>query len=129
MVGTDLRLALVLEAISKVLLTNSPQGLNDIMHQDITWHGLYQGQVCHGRDEAIDLIARHLQDEPISINELECIVTFEKVIVGISGSGFNPLNENANIGKKLYYSFVFEDHKVLEWKVFANREDALENIS
>ena len=120
-------LAAILAAWTAMLRTGGTDELAAILDPDVVWWGILPEQVCHGRDETLDILARN-RPRPPRITRVEAQESGHRVAVSVEGPDFpagGPLPADAP--RSLL--FTFRGGKVIEMQSLPGRDAAFALLS
>ena len=125
-------LATVLGAWLDATRAGALDPLEAIMDEDISWHGIVPGTVCHGRAETIETMRRGMETLP-RITKMEAIEMGDVVVMSLTGPDFRypDWEERPELERgrpQLFMRLTLRAGRVTEMRATGSREDALERI-
>ena len=98
-------------------------GASSLLAPDVTWQGLRDDFVCHGRDEVIDTF-RGALDERREIDALEFIRGEDRIVMGARGPNMTEVAGEPLEGQ-IYNVFTLRDGRVTRIDDYRRRAEAL----
>jgi ketosteroid isomerase-like protein len=96
-------------------------GAAELLDPDISWRGLREEWVCHGREEVIDTFRRALEQRR-EIDALEFTRGGEQVVLGARGPNIGPEEEPL---EQIFNVFTLRDARIVRIEDFRGRREAL----
>jgi hypothetical protein len=118
-------LEIILGGLVDAVRNQDPERITDFLAPDLTWEGLAPGLRCDGRDQAMGVIRSRFAAAPLTVEAVEAIDAGQHVIVGLRGPGFNGIPGDLETVGQIYNVFTFSDGKVVRWRDYGTREQAL----
>lgn len=118
-------LGIVLSGITKVLGSQDADGIAELLAPDVVWEGLLPGMRCDNREQAMRIIRHAFADKRVTADAIEAFTTGDNVVVGLHGPGFNGTPGDRETVGQLYYVLAMRDGKVVHWRVYVTRPEAL----
>lgn len=115
----------ILGGLADAIRYRDPQRIAEFLAPDLVWEGASPGLRCDGREQAMGLIGNRLLAAPLTVHAVEAIDAGEHVIVGLRGPGFNLIPGDRTTVGQTYFVFTFSDGKVVRWRDFRTRAEAL----
>jgi limonene-1,2-epoxide hydrolase len=116
---------IILGGLVDAVRNQDPEHITDFLAPDLTWEGLAPGLRCDGRDQAMGVIRSRFAAAPLTVEAVEAIDAGQHVIVGLRGPGFNGIPGDLETVGQIYNVFTFSDGKVVRWRDYRTREQAL----
>jgi len=92
-----------------------------LLDADVSWHGLREEWVCHGREEVIDTF-RWALEQRREIDALEFTRGGDQVVLGARGQNIGPLEEQLD---QIFNVFTLGDGRILRIDDYRGRREAL----
>jgi ketosteroid isomerase-like protein len=118
-------LGIVLSGITKVLHSQDADGIAELLAPEVVWEGLWPGLRCDGREQAMHIIRHAFADKRITADAIEAFAAGDNVVVGLHGPGFNGTPGDRETVGQVYYVVTMRDGKVVHWRGFVTRPEAL----
>jgi hypothetical protein len=93
----------------------------ELLDLDVTWQGLREEWVCHGRDEVLDTFRWGLERRR-EIDALEFIRAGEQVVLGARGPNIGPAEEPLG---QIFNVFTLREGRILRIDDYRRRREAL----
>ena len=93
----------------------------ELLDPDVSWQGLREEWVCHGRDEVLDTFRWGLERRR-EIDALEFIRAGEQVVLGARGPNIGPAEEPLS---QIFNVFTLRDGRILRIEDYRRRREAL----
>ncbi len=93
-----------------------------LLDPDVTWQGLHEDWVCHGREEVIDTFRWGL-DERREIDALEFTRSGEQVVMGARGPSITEVGGEPLEGQ-IFNVFTLRDGRVVRIDDYRRRTEA-----
>ncbi len=93
-----------------------------LLDPDVSWQGLREGWVCHGREEVVDTFRWGLEQRR-EIDALEFTRGGEHVVLGARGPNVGP--EEEHLGQ-IFNVFTLRDGRIVRIADYRGRSEALE---
>jgi ketosteroid isomerase-like protein len=94
-----------------------------LLDPDVTWQGLREEWVCHGREEVIDTFRWGLERRR-EIDALEFTRADERVVLGVRGSSITAVEDEPLEGQ-IFNIFTLRDGRILRIDDYRVRREAL----
>jgi ketosteroid isomerase-like protein len=94
-----------------------------LLDPDVTWQGLREEWVCHGREEVIDTFRWGLERRR-EIDALEFTRADERVVLGVRGSSITAVEDEPLEGQ-IFNIFTLRDGRILRIDDYRARREAL----
>jgi SnoaL-like domain len=118
-------LGIILSGITSVLRSQDADGIEELLAPDVIWDGLWPGLRCDNREQAMRIIRHAFAGERITADAIEAFTAGDNVVIGLHGPGFNGTPGDRETVGQLYYVVTMRDGKVVHWRAFATRPEAL----
>lgn len=116
---------IVLTGLVDAIRSQDPGRIADLLAPDLVWEGLRPGLRCDGREQALRLIRNRFAAALFSVDAVEAIDAGQHVVVGLRGPGFNGIPGDRETVGQMYHVFTLRDGKVIRWRDYLARDDAL----
>jgi limonene-1,2-epoxide hydrolase len=116
---------IVLTGLVDAIRSQDPERIADLLAPDLVWEGLRPELRCDGRDQALRLIRNRFAAALFSVDAVEAIDAGPHVVVGLRGPGFNGIPGDRETVGQMYHVFTLRDGKVIRWRDYLARDDAL----
>jgi limonene-1,2-epoxide hydrolase len=117
---------IVLGGLADAIRSRDPERIAEFLGPDLVWEGLEPGLRCDGRQQAMSVIRNRFAAAPLIVQAVEAIEAGQHVIVGLRGPGFNGTPGDLETVGQIFNVFTLSDGKVIRWRDFLTRRDALE---
>jgi ketosteroid isomerase-like protein len=94
-----------------------------LLDSDVSWEGLREEWVCHGREEVIETFRRGLEQRR-GVDALEFTRAGEQVVLGARGPGIADL-EGEPLGGQIFNVFTLRDGRIVRIVDYRRRAEAL----
>jgi ketosteroid isomerase-like protein len=94
-----------------------------LLDSDVSWEGLREEWVCHGREEVIETFRRGLEQRR-EVDALEFTRAGEQVVLGARGPGIADL-EGEPLGGQIFNVFTLRDGRIVRIVDYRRRAEAL----
>jgi ketosteroid isomerase-like protein len=98
-------------------------GASSLLDPDVTWQGLRDDFVCHGRDEVIDTFGGAF-DERREIDALEFVRGGDRIVMGARGPTLTEVAGEPLEGQ-IYNVFTLSDGRITRIDDYRRRSEAL----
>jgi ketosteroid isomerase-like protein len=95
----------------------------ELLDPDVTWQGVREDLVCHGREEVVDTFRWGL-DERREIDALEFICGRDRVVVGVRGPTLAEVAGEPLEGQ-IFNVFTLRDGRIIRIDDYRRRSQAL----
>ncbi|MGH9094828.1 MAG: nuclear transport factor 2 family protein [Acidimicrobiales bacterium] len=123
MAGSDFET--IFGGLADALRDRDPDRIGALLAPDVVWEGLQPDLRCNGWDEAMGVIRHRFAAGPLAVEALEVIAGVNGVVVGMRGPGFNGIPGDVETVGQMYNVFTLADGKVVRWRDFLGRQEAL----
>lgn len=93
----------------------------ELLDPEVSWQGLREEWVCHGREEVIDTF-RWTLDERREVEALEFTRRGEQVVLGARGPNVGPMEEPLG---QIFNVFTLRDARIVRIDDYRDRREAL----
>ena len=93
----------------------------ELLDPDVSWQGLREEWVCHGRDEVLETFRWGLERRR-EIDALEFTRAGEQVVLGARGPSIGPAEEPLG---QIFNVFTLRDGRILRIEDYRRRREAL----
>jgi ketosteroid isomerase-like protein len=93
----------------------------ELLDPDVSWQGLREEWVCHGREEVLDTFRWGLEQRR-EIDALEFTRAGEQVVLGARGPSIGPAEEPLG---QIFNVFTLRDGRILRIEDYRRRREAL----
>jgi ketosteroid isomerase-like protein len=94
-----------------------------LLDPDVSWHGLREEWVCHGREEVIDTFRWGLEARR-EIDALEFTRGGDRVVIGVRGPSITEVGDEPLEGQ-IFNVFTLRDGRIVRIDDFRGRGEAL----
>ncbi|HLH57825.1 MAG TPA: nuclear transport factor 2 family protein [Streptosporangiaceae bacterium] len=118
-------LDIVLVGLSSALSRQDAGQIAGLLAPGVVWEGPQPGLRCDGRDQAMQIIQRAFGGTRWTADAIEAFSAGDDVVVGLHGPGLNGIPGDRETVGQVYYVLTLRDGKVVRWRTFATRAEAL----
>jgi ketosteroid isomerase-like protein len=115
----------ILGVLADTVRTQDIEHLVQLLDQNVIWEGAQPGQRCDGRDQAMGVLGGFFDSRHLVFDSVELVANGDNVVVGISGPGLNGIPGDLNSVGQVFHVFTLRDGRVVRWKAYLDRQDAL----
>jgi hypothetical protein len=116
---------IILGALAAAVGTQDPGHIRGFLAEELVWEGVQPGLRCDGPGQAMGVIRNRFAAGPLTVDALEVIDAGQHVVVGLRGPGFNGIPGDVETAGQIYNVFTFRGGKVIRWRDYGTREQAL----
>ena len=116
---------IILGGLATAIRTQDPSHIQEFLAGELVWEGVEPGLRCDGPEQAMGVIQDRFAATPLTVDALEVIDAGQHVIVGLRGPGFNGIPGDLETVGQIYNVFTLRGGKVIRWRDYRTREQAL----
>jgi hypothetical protein len=123
-IGANLQL--VIAAWTDLFARGSIDALADLLAPDVVWNGAFPDEICHNRDEVLDILVRSRTRVP-RITRLEAEEKGDQVAISVQGPDFQ--GDGRRLVGPPSIMFTFRNRHVIRMKSLKSRDEAFRMVS
>ncbi len=117
----------VLAAWIAMLRTGSTTELASLLDTNVAWRGVLPGQICHNREEVLNLLTRQGRRHP-RLTRIEAEERGDRVVVSVHSPDFPELEGHARKDVRSIV-FSFRNGVIINMDAFGSRDAAFESVT
>jgi ketosteroid isomerase-like protein len=94
-----------------------------LLDPEITWQGLHEDWVCHGREEVMDTFRSGLEERR-ALEAIEFTTSGDHVVLGVRGPGIVEVGGEP-LGGQIFNVFTLRDGRIVRIEDYRGRGEAL----